>query len=267
MLSYKVVIQLILIRCCTLIYSFSDPAFTVEGAADVGKDVVKVKRGFVVTGKVTEYNPAPTDASNAQLTSVPIGDSSGHAECVADSSSNNTNNDIISSSSSSSSGAESSVNNNGCDSALDMIHKQEEEEEKYSAPANVEVSDAILNAAMYADAIDIVSPQVAEIPDKVQDPQVAEIPDKVQDPIAMSETDHFVIAQESQEDVENNVTMDTKSVEAPIVHAVVPTNSQIIENVATNAECAAQAEGTIPGVWHVLYEDGSEGTLDYAELR
>ena len=48
----------------TIFYSLS-PEYTVQGLLDIGKTVIKVKRGIVTLGKITSYNP-----NNADLTSV-----------------------------------------------------------------------------------------------------------------------------------------------------------------------------------------------------
>ena len=228
-----------------------------EGLPDVGKDVVKVKRGFVVTGKVTVYNPSPIKTSDAHPTSASPTDPAGHTECITDSSS---------SSSSSSSSAVNIVSNGGSGSAHDMTDKQEGEQD-HSALESVEDANAILDAAMYASVLDILDPQnVVEIPDNVQNPLVPEIQDPIPG-IIMSEADHLIIAPERQGDVKQIVTIEVDSNGAPIFDAALLSNIQVIESTASTAECAAQAECAIPGVWYVLYEDGSEATLDYSDLR
>lgn len=224
-----------------------------EGLPDVGKDVVKVKRGFVVTGKVTVYNPSPIVISDAHPTSASPTDPAGHTECITDSSS-----------SSNSSSAVNIVSNGGSGSAHDMTDKQEGEQD-HSALESVEDANAILDAAMYASVLDILDPQnVVEIPDNVQNPLVPEIQDPIPG-IIMSEADHLIIAPEREGDMEQIETIDSNG--APTFDAALLSNSQAIESIASTAECAAQAECAIPGVWYVLYEDGSEATLDYSDLR
>jgi hypothetical protein len=211
-----------------LTYTDSDLACTVEGAADVGKSVLKVRRGVAIMGKVTAYSAYAQGAPHA-LT-----------------------NGIIDATSSSSS---------SCYSELDHALKAETSGGREPTSGAETEAGAIGETPPSSLALEVPLTAISEVD------------------VAVSVTVAPVSMASSQDDGMREPTPDQSEppdVEvgsSPVIQEETEGNSSLksgVEIPLIGRDVLARTtdvEGSIPGLWHVLYDDGSEATLAHLELR
>jgi hypothetical protein len=206
----------------------SDLAHTVEGAADVGKSVLKVRRGVAIMGKVTAYSAYPQGAPHA-LT-----------------------NGIIDATSSSSS---------SCYSELDHALKAEASGGREPTSGDQTETGAIGETPPSTLALEVPLTAISEVE------------------VAVSVTVAPVMMASSQDDGMREITPD-QSEPPDVVEGCSPLIQEATEGnrpMKSDAEISllgrdvlvrnTDIEGSIPGLWHILYDDGSEATLAHLELR
>ena len=212
-----------------------------EGAADVGKSVLKVKRGIAIMGKVTAYISGPQGMLHAV-----------------------TNGTIDAASSSSSSSSSS------CFSELDHVLKTEssggsEHTRDIQAeagtgpfvgataenPPNLPTTEVPLKAI--SDVADGIAVSIPVLPVLMvtshNDGTRVTAPDQSEPPDAVEGSRPGI-----PEATEGNSAAES-DMEIPVVGK---DESPVLDT---------DIEGPVTALWHVLYDDGSEATLTHSELR
>ena len=230
----------------------SDFACTVEGTADVGKSVLKVRRGIAIMGKVTAYSPCSPETPHAvKDNNTDTTSSSSSSSCVSEldhalEAKEFKGQDPVNGLGT---GAGAGAGGGGADSAAEVRGALSESKTSQVA-VRVAVAVAVADSALVAPV------RVASI----YDDEVEEsIPDESDPPDSVEEngpTETELGAKEGSK--EGSKEENTPAKLGAEVFAI---------GKDVSAVRSTQSEGAFPGLWHVLYDDGSEATLAYSELR
>jgi hypothetical protein len=199
----------------------SDLACTVEGAADVGKSVLKVRRGVAIMGQVTAYSACPQGTPQT-LTNDIIG--------------------ATSSSSSSCSELDHALRAKASGGSEPTSGTQTEAGAVGETPANSLALDVPVTAISEVEVTVSVSMAISHDGVRETTRDQSEPPDAVE-----GSSPVIPAAKEENSPAESGVEM-------PLLGKDVSVRPSSVEE-------------SIPGLWHVLYDDGSEATLAHLELR
>ena len=305
--------------CCFNVRFFnSDPAYTVEGAGDVNKRVLKVKRGVVVLGTVVAYSPFPEGASSSSTssssssssfngaTSAPVvfdgvTSTTLHANPIAVIDSNNSSSSSNSNNSSSSN--DSSSSSGGDDCAVGSAEQEHDQQDALGVSILESVVQESLNQENRTGIIamneesQIIAKNVLEEHSLSSGLAV----DSILDPSLTTKDTHVVSLNDSDAKIKNgtvcaqdlhaiataaSAVTDSSSnlpvlsvqplphsgstVEAAAADTVDPSHyKNVLNSITITSDYIKDKEHSsiVTGTWHVLYDDGSEATLNEIALR